>query len=75
MDGEMTIAIIILAYVANVFLNRWLNKIVFKIDEDYVIIPNIWFVPVVVTIAFLVIIIKEKNKPETNWFTGKYWRK
>ena len=71
----MTIAIIILAYVANVFLNRWLNKIVFKIDNYYVIIPLIWFVPVVVTIAFLVIIIEEKNKPETNWFTGKYWRK
>jgi hypothetical protein len=30
----MIIAIIVLAYVVNVFLNRWLNKIVYKQGYD-----------------------------------------
>ena len=67
----MTIAIIILAYVANVFLNRWLNKIAWK-KELIDILPITWFIPILSTIGYLSIFINEIN-PKSNWFTGKNW--
>lgn len=70
----MIIALIILAYVANVFLNRWLNKITYKIDG--VKMPFAWFLSIAETIVFLIIIlleIKLKYNFKSNWFTGKHW--
>ena len=71
----MTITIIILAYVANVFLNRWLNKIIIKQNSESSIVPIIWFMSFVGTILFIPFIIeysKHTNK-FINWFTGKNW--
>jgi len=66
----MEIALIIIAYILNVFLNRWLNYIVFKTDR---MIP-LWFLSLFVTIPFLlVIIIDYATRP--NWFTGRHWDK
>ncbi len=68
----MEIALIIIAYILNVFLNRWLNYILYKNGGSN--IPTIWFLSIIGTILFLTIIIIEYfNKP--NWFTGKYWDK
>ena len=64
----MIITIIILAYVANVFLNRWLNKIAYQQDEIGVH-PFLWFLSIPSTLAFLYSI----DFQEFNWFTGKNW--
>ena len=64
----MTIAIIILAYVANIFLNRWLNKIIYNHDErNEVLFIASWFLSLACTFGFLMFIlandvtIKKKN--------------
>ena len=65
----MEAIIIILAYGANVFLNRWLNKIDYK-KYHASIEPFIWFIPIIGTVVFLLSLVDEwKN----NWFTGKNW--
>ncbi len=65
--------IIIIAYILNVFLNRWLNYIDYK-KYNGNIAPAIWFFSIMATIAFLAcIVIKYFDRP--NWFTGKYWDK
>ena len=67
----MTIAIIILAYIANIFLNRWLNKIIYK--RGYADIAVwVWFIPFACTIA-MIILIGENIEIKKNWFTGKNW--
>jgi hypothetical protein len=79
----MTLSLIILAYVANVFLNRWLNK---KIYDVYKLgaTPFIWFLSLigtaVICLAFLIEFLERsyeklnaKNR-FTNWFTGKHWK-
>jgi len=63
-----TILIISIAYVLNVFFNRWLNKIVYK-QEGGAIVPFMWFIPIITTIALLFILLESKK----NWFTGKHW--
>jgi hypothetical protein len=70
----MIITIIILAYVANVFLNRWLNKIIYK-ELNHEKVLWLWFIPVLITIVFIWVILEEseKFKFKSNWFTGKYW--
>lgn len=68
----MTTLIIILAYILNVFLNRWLNKIVYERGIEAKVV-GFWFVPIVVSLAFICIILSNSNG--NNWFTGKYWRK
>jgi uncharacterized membrane protein len=65
----MEAVIIILAYLGNIFLNRWLNKIDYKKYHGS-IEPFIWFIPIIGTVVFLVSLVGEwKN----NWFTGKNW--
>ena len=67
----MWITIIILAYVANVFLNRWLNKIAYNIDKTVPVIPPFWFTSLLGTCILLIIVticIVEKTS-----FTGKNW--
>lgn len=66
----MTITIIILAYVANVFLNRWLNKIVYKSNK--VILPVLWLFSLIGT-AVLIYEIVDNWKIQDTWFTGKNW--
>ena len=64
------ITIIILAYVASVFFNRWLNKLVYNIDKDIdVIAPKYWFIPVISTVVLIGEVLDNRN----TWFTGKNW--
>lgn len=76
MESNMTIALIILAYVASVFLNRWLNYLIYKyfddLDEED-IVPIIWFIPVIGTI-FIIVTVLQLLYSES-WFTGKHWKK
>jgi hypothetical protein len=74
----MTIAIIILAYVASVFVTRWMNKLACKWDKE----PDqiwivIWFLPILNIAMFISILIgillRHKPKIKVNWFTGKNW--
>lgn len=71
----MILTIIILAYIANIFLNRWLNKIIVKQKPESSIVPIVWFMSFVGTILFISFVIeysKHTNK-FINWFTGKNW--
>ena len=67
----METIIIILAYVANVFLNRWINKQLYKISKFYEPIPAFWFFPIVTTIVLGLDLINEQGGK--NKFTGKNW--
>ena len=68
--NNMEIALIIIAYILNVFLNRWLNYIIYK--NDKVKATPIWFFSIMGTIVFLAImIINYFSKP--NWFIGRDW--
>jgi hypothetical protein len=69
----MIVAIIIIAYVLNVFLNRWLNKLIYKYDRDPELMIGVWFIPIVSTLFFLIVLIILSANKDTNWFTGKYW--
>ena len=66
----MITTIIILAYVASVFLNRWMNKIIYKAEgAEYLISPKGWFIPVISTIVLFGEVLDNRN----TWFTGKNW--
>lgn len=71
----MTLTIILLAYVANVFLNRWINKIAHKIDDYIPKMVLFWFVPIIPSCMFLFLIAINKydDMEKDNWFTGKHW--
>jgi hypothetical protein len=67
----MTITLIIIAYILNVFLNRWLNYTIYtKYGELKV--PAIWFLSIISTIIFIIVIMIYYFEND-NWFTGKYW--
>jgi predicted PurR-regulated permease PerM len=69
----MIVAIIIIAYVLSVFLNRWLDKI-FCSDSYTQPTVLLWFIPVLPAIALLFIIVADNLTVKKNWFTGKYWK-
>ena len=64
----MWITIIILAYVANVFLNRWINKILHRNYMQF-IFPQGWFFGPICTMHFFFKYIGKVS----NRFTGKHW--
>jgi len=68
----MIITMIILAYIGNVFLNRWLNKIVYKKNIAKIEVFT-WFIPVLVTIAFILVLLNHFIEKKSNWFIGKHW--
>ena len=71
----MIIAIIILAYIPSVFLNRWLNKKCYQSNHEHEIAPFVWFFSLVVLPIWIGIYIIEllKKSSKSNWFTGKNW--
>lgn len=69
----MEIALIIIAYILNVFLNRWLDYILCK-KYNYRKCVKFWFFSIMGTLPLLIIIIVEYLKTPS-WFTGKYWDK
>ena len=69
----MITTIIILAYIANVFIARHLNYLLYKKnDEFYYKRWGVWFIPIAPVIAFTIILLGH-IKIKKNWFTGKYW--
>jgi hypothetical protein len=69
----MIATLIILAYIANVFLNRWINKIEYQRYQGP-IIPAFWFTSLLCTFVFIAsILIDNLNSPNRTWFTGKNW--
>ena len=70
----MEIALIIIAYILSVFLNRCLNYVVYKKFDEAQIITPVWFLSIIGTFILLIlIIIVYFDKP--NWFTGRDWDK
>ena len=65
--------IIIIGYILSVFLNRWLNYIIFK-KYNYKKCVPFWFFSIMGALALLIIIIDEYLKT-SNWFTGRDWDK
>lgn len=63
--------IIIILYILNIFLNRYLNKIAYK-HSGATKAWQIWFIPILPTLVLFFGIISEKINFD-NWFTGKYW--
>ena len=76
----METAIIILAYVANVFLSRFLARVLIKLEPNFKGIPIfIWFIPIAAPIAIALMIMFVSgdkinlNNKFYNWFSGKHW--
>ena len=66
----MITAIIIIAYIANVFFNRWLSKIIYKSIKE--VIPILWFFSLIGT-GVLIYTLIDNLEDKSNWFTGKNW--
>lgn len=62
---------IIIIYILNVFLNRYLNKVAIKYGAEKVWI--LWFLPIITTIVLLFGILLEIGNNSKNWFIGKDW--
>jgi cbb3-type cytochrome oxidase subunit 3 len=77
----MIVFILVLAYIANVFLNRWLAKILHSVDKFYDSLAILWFFSLFYTVVVIFIIWYEKRERRENintskfydWFTGKNW--
>lgn len=68
----MIATLIIITYIANIFLNRWLNKKLWQQDNNYSKYYIFWFIPIMPTFAFTILILLDLETE--NWFTGKYWK-
>lgn len=70
----MITLIVLLSYIGNIFLNRWLNKIVHK-KANLVIVPGLWFVPILMTLVLIIIILADflEDNKFSKWFKGDYW--
>lgn len=68
-------AIIILAYIASVFINRWFNKKCYQSNHEHDIVPFVWFFSILVLPIWIGIYVIEllKKSHKSNWFTGKNW--
>jgi hypothetical protein len=67
----MIIAIIILAYVANVFLNRYINKLLY-LNRHISRVPLIWLFPFPIMLIVWISIVTYESKV-IDWFTGESW--
>lgn len=63
---------ILILYILNIFINRWLNKIAYK-REHCEITPQIWFVPLIPILVYLYVLILEDFFNKNNWFNGSNW--
>jgi len=77
-----TVLIVILLYILSIFFNRWLNKIIYKMNKMSPRPAILWFIPIMGTLFLLVILTMDLsmflfNKiPKnglTDWFNGKNW--
>lgn len=58
----MTTLLIIVGYILNIFLNRWLNLKLVKIDKDYPTSWGLWFLSLITTIALLIFLVEELDR-------------
>lgn len=77
----MTLTLLLLAYIGNVFLNRHANMKIYKYFErkyptqnnsDTILVWT-WFIPIATTIAHYIFLAIYNNEGKKNWFTGKHW--
>ena len=69
-----TILLMVILYILNIFITRYLNYCLYKMNKFNPIMIFAWFIPIAGLIAFLVIIVLQfSNKHKSNWFNGKYW--
>ncbi len=68
----MIIVILIIGYILNVFLTRWINKIAYK-KKKAERIPFLWFIPIITFMVLLFIIYIEDSLKKDSWFSGKNW--
>lgn len=77
-----TVLIVSILYILNVFLNRWLNKMICKMEKMSPKPVMLWFIPILGTLCLLVILIIDlisflfKKIPDNifgDWFNGKKW--
>lgn len=61
--------IIIISYILNVFLNRWLDKLITKNGSKPV--PFLWFFSLFATVVLFYVLICDSKF--FDWFTGKHW--
>jgi len=71
----MEYSYIIILYILHVFIARWLNKLVYNLDNTVPIFWSFWFIPIwgILFYGIGYIIITPTPKFKKNWFTGKYW--
>ncbi len=79
METNKIIVLSIFGYIANIFLNRWLNKKAWQM-ADFDIMPNMWFLSILTTALLIAGMCEEKikfkyDKKPWNWFAGKNWKK
>lgn len=71
-----TILFIVILYILNIFITRYLNYYLYKINDSWGIHTFVWFIPIAGPIALLLILLVVYPKIDLckkNWFTGKYW--
>lgn len=73
----MTITIIILAYVANIFLTRFFTYLAVKNEGRHMSVTYshfiLWFIPIIGNIACFIDWLTSINYDNRSWFTGKNW--
>lgn len=62
----------IVVYIGTVFLNRWLNKVLYK-EGVARIVPLGWFLSLITTAALVFGFIDMWMRHKKSWFTGKNW--
>ncbi len=73
----MIALIIILAYIASVFLNRFFTYLAVKNQGKNLTMTYeywvIWFIPAVGTLFCLIELLLSMKNNNNNWFSGKNW--
>ena len=73
----MEATIVAICYIVTIFISRWMNKILYMVDEIESL-PLIWFIPIFNVFFFLFGIlfnIDSFDFKRRSWFTGKNWTK
>jgi hypothetical protein len=69
----MITLLILSIYIISIFISRYLNYRLYKLDDRWSIEPLVWFMPIGNIIIFTVLYLSTLIGSKPNWFTGKYW--
>lgn len=67
---------VIVIYILSIFVSRYLNMLVYKMDKNNAIATVLWFIPffnIFIMIIKLILETDLKLKSKRNWFNGKNW--